>query len=463
MKLIKSLAMGVLASAAIGTASAVPTTTVHVSGSSAFRAAAHKAVIDYLTTATGGAPSYCFTGNANIDKASAATFISSDGTIAVETYWSGSTAGAIDLVAQNNIATFLATTNTTSTTGTFISSGATLAPAAPVDYAFVDTKFQTAAAAVASANIAGGGATTGGATSGAALQTLIAGSGLVEAGTLGQSAAGIVTFGWYTGNTTGGSPFTNITTEQARALITSGALPLPFFTGSSVVADRSKFVYLAGRAEDSGTRASAFGNANFGVGASPKQWQLQFTNNQSTLTDPNFPSGLPTGNAGSTVSGANLWAGNLKMNTNTNISWSASAHYGYIGGGDLAKVLSSTNPVSLNIPAGPKGPGASANTAAYFVGYLGVNDGSSITNGTLLSYNGVPYTVANVQNGLYTFWSYEHTYLLPTASADVVTVANGVADAIFSGDVTYANTGVQIDGNLLVQKTADGGAVSKNY
>jgi hypothetical protein len=146
------------------------------------------------------------------------------------------------------------------------------------------------------------------------------------------------------------------------------------------------------------------------------------------------------------------------MNTNTNISWTVNSHYGYIGGGDVANVLAASNPTTV-IPVGaPAGT-----TNAYMIGYLGINDGGTIVanHGLLLSFNGVPYSAANVQNGLYTFWSYEHTYLLPSTPADVTTVANGIADVIFNGDATI--TGVQLDSNLLVKRTADGGVISKNF
>ena len=472
MKLLKTLTMGALLAASIGIASAAPTTVIHISGSTAFRAGVQQAILDYLTTESGGnAPTYAWKGNASVLKASASCFLSNDGTIGVETYWSGSVAGVIDLVCQNQLVNKFPDVNN-NTLNNAVATTLNTEASAPVDFAWTDATFGSAAATVSGANIATGSTTTGTATTGAQLSALITGAGLKEAGTAGQttSGQGIVPFAWFAGATSisGGTPFTNFTTEYARAMITSGTIPLSFATGNS--ADDTKFIYNVQRAEDSGTRENSLLNAFFPVGNAPKSYQLAFSNNQTVLTDPNFPSGLNTGgvtvaNGPAVVTSASLWAGNLEMNTNTNISWSGTGHYGYIGGGDVANVLSATNPANLNIPAGPKGPLGVANTGEFFVGVLGISDGGTVlTNGgTILNWNGVPYTAANLQNGLYTFWGYEHAYLLPTVSADLKNVANGIANTVYNGDATTNGGGVLINSAVLVKKTGDGGAISKNY
>jgi hypothetical protein len=84
---------------------------------------------------------------------------------------------------------------------------------------------------------------------------------------------------------------------------------------------------------------------------------------------------------------------------------------GFANGPDLAFAINQT-------------PAASGDNNGYlpgiFVTYLSVGDAAFGPTGgnNSLSYNGVPCTVNNVVNGMYSFWSYEHMYWLKTSSLD---------------------------------------------
>jgi hypothetical protein len=121
---------------------------------------------------------------------------------------------------------------------------------------------------------------------------------------------------------------------------------------------------------------------------------------------------------------------------------------GYSSGGDLAWAMRATAPF-------------------IYVTYLGLSD--SITaetasggggNATELTYNGIPYSDAAVQNGQYSYWTYEQLDYLPTYGT---TDANGkaVADSL-AAEIT-TNTAATV-GELLstmhVTRAQEGGPVT---
>jgi hypothetical protein len=154
---------------------------------------------------------------------------------------------------------------------------------------------------------------------------------------------------------------------------------------------------------------------------------------------------LPTGGPAATVTGLAEFEGasfQSPLYTQYYVNWNTAGHSGYAGGGDVANVL-----LAANTPATTAGNVTPAQSGgnAYLVGYLGWADGYSLlsaTNpGTQLFYNGVKPSVANIANGLYTFWAYEHMYYLTTGynggtnaivAGSTQTVADGIADLIYN-------------------------------
>jgi hypothetical protein len=101
------------------------------------------------------------------------------------------------------------------------------------------------------------------------------------------------------------------------------------------------------------------------------------------------------------------------------------------------------------------------------IGYLGVSDAHAITNAaTILSYNGVPFSIANVQNGSYGIWGYEHMINRTGGlSPNQTTVLNAYVAAITNPTYQTTNplyTSAFADlANMLVSRQADGGPINQ--
>lgn len=459
MKLIKSLTVALLAAASVGTASAAAPTIIHVAGSTAFRTGTSIAIIDTLagTTPAGGAGSTpVFAAYSDTSVAGAKEQIFANGhidgtapaaTIIIEATWTGSLAGVVDLVAGTSTAAFIDETNATVQSavtsgsvnlstylgGTNLNSTTlTHSTNQTVEMAMSDSVKTTIQKELANANQTGTiGAFAPSSTGTAApLATACGGSTVIDAGTSGfaggAGVVAIVPFEWVLGNTTGATGFTaptSISQQQARSLLSSGYVPQALFTGGNTTADTTNYFYLEGRNEDSGTRIDSFSESQLGVTASPFQYQV--------------------GNDSTTLSPALLYPAGSALNTEPLISWPSAGHSGYASGGNVAAVLKLANTGSVTFSSG-KAPSNSGKS--FFIGYLGLTDanGAIGAGATALSYNGVPYSAQNVENGSYTLWGYEHCYRLTSHNGDVFgNTIDAIADNIFfnDADVIYNSNG----------------------
>jgi hypothetical protein len=474
MKLQKLLSIGALAAAAANTPASAAT--LHIVGSTAFRASVTQAIFQVLGGApltVGGTTTVNYATNkgggaVNVLGSSYGVFQSADGTMTVETYWTGSLAGVVDLVATTTDP-FPSPNQTVpamqlSTTGGTLGSGYVKETVAP-DIAMSDSFFGSISQEIATSSFSGAVGTY---TTPSALAAAIKGSALKDGGTT-RGPVGIVPFEFITGNitaaTTGSatvSPsFTNITSTVAQNLI-AGPTPVSLSTGNP--SDKNSYMYLIGRNEDSGTRIDTFAVAGQTVNPTNGvfQEQVAFANNQqaestSTTTanptggyTPSYSPGTPGGTqaiatvavseaAGSTPKGVSFGGANTdafpveQLNTEPNIGWGLQGHSGYIAGGDVANVLSAFNSqTTLVVPANAP----SENTGnVYYVGYVGLADATKVLYGTELQYNGVKATPATIANGSYNLWSMEHYYYKSTLSSTVTTLSTNIANAIRN---TYA-------------------------
>lgn len=313
-------------------------------------------------------------------------------------------------------------------------------------------------------------------------------------GTGSETVTGVLPFVWVSGATGGATgntqattaaPFTNITQEAASQLIQKGYVSLQSL---GITSDTNDYAFLIGRNEDSGTRicaqaeaqvGSAFGAQSFGepmyqyyalftTGTAAPAHDGVFTtgtisatgDNDGTLQGQNIQDGGP----GAVVADIGLWPPNAPLNTETSITWDQYGHSGQIGGGDVAKVLEAGNGLTLSCTtvdiddgAGTQvltngyTVGASApnnwvpgTSKAYLIGYLGTADAGGIASTgaacTYLSYNGIAYSPAAVQGGLYDFWSFEHTYITKTST--VSTFAGQLVDQIYFQDCQTDSSGL---------------------
>ncbi len=467
MKTIKTIAASALALGFAGGLGAQ--TDIRVAGSTAFRTAVVRAEIAILsnvndTTGGGGGTGTPVEINATAGKnvtndnySAVHGFDASGNEIIFRNSWTGSVAGVVDL-AQGNNDLFIPLTDAklAIVPGGVQFIGQSAGAANDAELPMVAMSDNQLADAVAATKTANTSAST-------AILAAIATNGPVDA-TTAPSGVAVVTFQWALGKLAAGAPIPtnwapvgstninpqgglgyNITQDQAAVLINNGNVPLSVITGNP--ADATSVVFYVGRNEDSGSRilyqaeslsAGTTGNIK-AFGAGTTQWML----NQGigyptgpapspavdavTLTTP-YPSiSVQAGPISAfqrwpqkqnTVQPAAPGTTGWEVATIPALTWNLVGHSGYNGGGDVAAVLSTPNPVNtLAVPTG-----APPFTNAYFVSCLGTSDAATVigNSGVGLAYNGVPYSVANIQNGSYALWNFEHLYYLTGAQANSI-------------------------------------------
>jgi len=262
-----------------------------------------------------------------------------------------------------------------------------------------------------------------------------------------------------------GFPADNITTQQAQALYKTGYLSLAVFTGNPT--DESKFVFALGRNQDAGQRYGSYGEFGLGTNTAVKVYQPVITG-QLTQPDTNYKYG---GVAGSHI----LFPVAV---TPGGIDSVIPGNGGYTTANDLAPSLTVTlgeNAYKLYDPEIEDYTLPDA-TGGYYIGYVTPND---FTNrilpfgGTLLKYNGVAYSTANIQNGLYTPWIYNRLLRRVGSGAAAFTGTpdeknlkaafyTALRDQIKNTDALVGG-GIQLDSNFKVGRSTDGGAVYPLY
>ncbi len=218
---------------------------------------------------------------------------------------------------------------------------------------------------------------------------------------LSDTKVGIVSFAWVRSVTTPAA-VNNMTHQLAQQFLATGDLPIGQFTGDLT---QTQDIFLVGRNKLSGTRITTQADCGYGGNADAQLWQLD--------------------GAGGTVG--------------TTFVQST----GFTSGGNAAAVL------KVATAANPS------------LSYLGISDGIGVNGGAnLLTFNGVPFTVSNVWNGNYSFWSYEHTFLKPGIGANpkkFVTDPAGLKAALDS--ILQTSTGNTALSKMKVARNADGGPI----
>lgn len=85
-----------------------------------------------------------------------------------------------------------------------------------------------------------------------------------------------------------------------------------------------------------------------------------------------------------------------------------------------------------------------------------VNPASDLPGNTAreLAYNGYNYSIPNVQQGKYSFWTYQHVLVLPTASPAIKNVASALASQIIVEDAEIPTN------TMAVERAIDGGPIA---
>ena len=465
-------------------ATASAQSTLRVIGATAFRAPVHAAIEQILEPGYAFAVASSGTTQSSIGGANAAVFsgnlVSNGDPVVIKTYFTGAVSGVADVASGRAISGFIADGYATTSGAAVGSSGYPQEAAHSADVAWSDEGTAQDALMLQSGNVAAKTA-----------KSTIQGTTFVEAGSQGQSSVtgqAILAYEWVLQSTGAvAAPITGIDQQQAATLVKQGSLPIIAITGSS--ANQYDYLFLVGRNEDAGVRLNVAAEAQTGFGQATTQWMPSFTGVSGSYQDLGATSSYVSssgtnyvydGGPGATLSGLQKWPGGWALNTNTSISWSAAGHSGFVTGSELASVLESIDPISsgsVSIVNGPTSP-----NKVYVIGYLAPTDAATAsTTGTSasdhgatpLAYNGVAYTQANVKNGEYSLWSYEHSVYLTTLGGDQQQAANDIADTVFLTTADYnsslvptTNTtaaGIIENSTVLFQRGAPGGIITPNY
>jgi hypothetical protein len=403
MKALKGFAAGLLALVFVGVASAQTATTIRITGSTAYRAATVTAIQNILNPGY----TYGYIGS-SATGAGQSTFVGTTKTgnisVIIKCSWAGSVGGVQTIAQQSPVVTttnpYISETNALTATGLVLTAAtATFDSPANADVAMSDT-FQSS--------------------------TQFVGTGY---NTLVDKVVGVVPFVWTKGQhsdtavSASLANVTNMTPLLARAVLNGGA-PLSMFTGT--VADASVYVYAMGRDEDSGTRLTTFAESGFGVFGSPIQFESTVASGAITAIAPYHAQ---------TILGISYPAG----------------HSGYSSGGTLA--------TTLNTPVAAAARDSLSSKFAL-IAYFGVNDANGVNGGANnLTYNGVAYSAANVQEGKYTFWGYEHLTYRSTLTGNQKTVADQLANQITTQDASVS--GVLLS-TMHVSRSTEGAVITHN-
>ncbi len=386
--------------------------TINITGSTAFRGAAHQSIKNSFTTLADFAHTGTAATDASLNGASQAifqgTFPGISGTTTIRTGWSGSVEGIRDLATNQNV-NFL----TTAAFGQGTASGnQNFGVPAGTDPALAILAFSDVYPSSSPYNV----------------------SGLVD------STPGVVTFS-IVANESSAGVLDNITAQQFRLLCNSGSAPLSVFTGSA--AD-TKSVFLSGRNDGSGTRTTVLAETGYGYTIPVNQWKPTVVGNAITILQ-YWPA--PDGGNSSIV-----WGNNIAGNG------------GFSSGSGLTTALgaTSTNVELKDQTGGSLGTG----NDLLLVGYQGTGDAlTAVTAGAVaLAYNGVKITPASplsasdiekVTNGQYTLWGYQHLIQKGTLTGDNLTFFTALTAAI---PANLGASGIAF-GDMVVSRTNDGGLV----
>ena len=251
---------------------------------------------------------------------------------------------------------------------------------------------------------------------------------------------GIVQFKWVAGRSVPAG-LTNMTTQLARNLYSTGVTALALWTG--LPADHGKSIFAVGRDFDSGTRLSTFAESAVGAKAVVKQYFPC----DNTIPPPGCN---PLKVAGGTIDHIALTPAGV-----VNGIPYGPGNGGYASGGDEVKGMNNTPPANQLV-----------------IGYSGVGDANpQITNNpgtglTELAWNGVRLgtgapPVDNtdlIKEGAYTFWGYEHLYYRDATTGVVKTVADTLALDLFNTDAPAPHYN-----DMQVARLTDGGVVVQKY
>ncbi len=425
MKITSYLALGAALVGSLASASAQ--TVINITGATAFRQAAHQAIIDSFDA---GSLTYGYQGT-NIGNAGRAIFSgtinSGADAIVVRTSWSGSVAGIRAIVNQADSVTYFA--------------------ASPANLAALTS---------------GGNASFAGSTD-TTTQNSIAFADNVQENTpftgvsLLGGPVGVVAFVPVVNETPAIAAGTNVTELQLRRLMTAGSAPLQFITGNS--SDSGKRVYWTGRQDTSGTRVIYLAEAGVGASGAVQQYRVEPLTNNAT----------------SAITAIRLWP--TGDTTNRSVIWGpdATGNGGYASGGALAPVLQRAGNTTVNIldPVSGNVTSTISGSNLALISVISAQEGQDIQNGggKVLAYNGhyiepeaLPLGLSaadkdKIIKGQYTLWSYENLFYRDDIVDQPVLDFITLLETQVSTPANIGGNGIAIS-EMRVSRSTDGGSLT---
>jgi hypothetical protein len=227
----------------------------------------------------------------------------------------------------------------------------------------------------------------------------------------------------------GTTGITNITDQLHNAQWSLGELPKSVYTGNA--ADTS-IVYNTGRNNGSGTRATILSETRYGTFTNVVQWTTAATGGvegTGTVTAIGAP------NNGGYSSNSGVRAVLARSSASVSVSSAAAAPITIISYLTLSDAVAITDVVGIP-------------TVATAVATPAID----------LTYNGVPYSEANVKNGAYTMWGYQQFY----GSVDITGGEQTFFDAFTTeipDQLSPNTTGIKISEMNVTRFGGDGGIV----
>jgi hypothetical protein len=268
-------------------------------------------------------------------------------------------------------------------------------------------------------------------------------------------AAGVVVFTMLTNE---GSTVSNVTSQQFRALMSTGKQPLSLFTGNAA---HTTYVFATGRNDGSGTRTAYLAETGAGITNLVKQ----YVTNVSTSSAIGTIQLVPAGGRNSPA-----LAGQSAANASTVWGQDVAGNGGYSSGSTLRTDMGKTG-TAVTVLDEDGNDAFGEPVRADLVTWLSLNDAVTARgNGAIFcSYNGVKLNdiassgstmsaadKAKVTSGAYTAWSYQNMYRRnDLTSGDAVTVYDGVKAAIATN---LGSAGITI-ADMVAGREVDGGTV----
>jgi hypothetical protein len=294
-----------------------------------------------------------------------------------------------------------------------------------------------------------------------------------------NAACGVVVFTMLTNE---GSPITNVTAQQFRALAAAGFQPLSMFTGN---ASNTTNVFLTGRNDGSGTRTTYMAETGVGITTAIKQYVTVDSTGTALEAIQEVPA-TGTNDTDSVTAGVQLPAGSdikayvdggqtvaqLPANASTVWGQDFAGNGGYSSGSTLRTDMGKTGASGVTVFDASGADAFGETVRADLVTWLSLNDAVTARgNGAIFcAYNGVKLDgiaasgstmsvadKAKVTSGLYTAWGYQQMYRRgDITTGDAVLVYNGIKDNIGSN---LAAAGLPI-ADMTVNRSFDGGTVA---